>query len=357
MKKLMEFKNLTILDSKRVKLCKSFDYNFYFDKETGFFARWGKTKKDDPIYAPAPEIADIEITTKCEGVNGKVCSFCYKSNTPNGKNMSFETFKKVFDKINRTKILTQIAFGADSHATSNPDLWRMMEYCRENGVVPNITVAQISNEIADKLAKYCGAVAVSRYDDKDVCYDTVKKLTDRGMGQINIHCMISSETYDNALETLRDRLTDPRLNKLNAIVFLSLKQKGRGEKFTPLSQKKFKEIVDFSLKNKIDIGFDSCSAFKFLKSVENHENYENFLMSSEPCESSAFSVYCSVDGEFFPCSFAENGEFGRGLDIANCDNFLKDIWQHPKTIEFRNRLLDSENKNELKCRECILFNV
>ena len=119
----------------------------------------------------------------------------------------------------------------------------------------------------------------------------------------------------------------------------------------------FLKLVDFSLDNNISIGFDSCSAFKFLKSVKNHPNYENFLMSSEPCEISCFSSYCSVDGEFFPCSFSENGEFGEGLDIVNCDNFIKDIWNNEKTVEFRKRILNSATKNNLKCRECILYDI
>jgi len=51
-----------------------------------------------------------------------------------------------------------------------------MEYCREQGVVPNITVAEISDETADKLVKYCGACAISRYENKDICYDSVEKI-------------------------------------------------------------------------------------------------------------------------------------------------------------------------------------
>lgn len=224
------------------KIVRSKTYNYNFDKETGFFARWGKTKEDDPLFSPfGPEILDIEITTKCDGVGGKLCPFCYKSNTPNGKNMSFETFKKMIDKFptyeqelvvivvdnqygfgyppkgnvktkkgdklakdikegdildiykkewshspqivtavrakkKKVPFLTQVAIGADSKAESNPDLWKMMDYCRKKGVIPNITVAQITDKTADKLVDKCGAVAISRYDDKNICYDSVKKL-------------------------------------------------------------------------------------------------------------------------------------------------------------------------------------
>ena len=174
---------------------------------------------------------------------------------------------------------------------------------------------------------------------------------------VNIHCMISEETFDNAWETLQDRLTGPRLESLKAIVFLSLKKKGRGINFTPLAQDKFKKIVQFAMDNNVGIGFDSCSAFKYLKSVEDHENFKTFEMYSEPCESSAFSVYCNTDGKFFPCSFSEEGEFGDGLDIVNCDDFMKDIWNHPKTVAFRKSLLATASGNKLKCRECPLFEI
>jgi len=125
-----------IINSSTRRIVKSPEYNYYFNKITGYFARWGATKEDDPAMAVGPEIADVEISTVCHGVpreyetDGKrgpsvPCPFCYKANSPCGKNMSFETFKKLFDKIN-TGFLCQIAFGADSRAESNPDLWKMM---------------------------------------------------------------------------------------------------------------------------------------------------------------------------------------------------------------------------------------
>jgi len=88
-----------------IKVFRSENYNYNFRLSDGFFQRWGKTLDDDPNWSPfSPEIADIEITTSCKGPklsNGKnkLCGFCYKSNTPNGKYMSFETFKTILDKF------------------------------------------------------------------------------------------------------------------------------------------------------------------------------------------------------------------------------------------------------------------
>jgi len=84
------------------KVVKGLTYNFVFDCETGFFARWGKNYEDDPLYSPGgPEIADIEISTICSGPFGKRCTFCYKNDTALiEKNMSLKTFQTVIEKIN-----------------------------------------------------------------------------------------------------------------------------------------------------------------------------------------------------------------------------------------------------------------
>jgi hypothetical protein len=349
-------KKYILFDNKDEKRVVGEDYNYVFDKNSGFFARWGKTKEDDPKFSPiGGEILDIEITTICNGINGKLCQFCYKDNSPCGKNMSFDTFKIIIDKMG--KQLTQVAFGADSQATSNPDLWKMANYCREIGIVPNITVANISDEIADKITSVMGACAVSRYDDKNVCYDSIKKLTDRGMKQINCHFMISSNTYDSCIETLNDIKNDNRLAKLNAIVLLSLKKKGRGVKFTSLPQDKYNKIVMFCLDNNINFGMDSCGAKKFLDATHNHPNYENFKIICEPCEATDFSQYIDVDGKYYPCSFCEGVEdWKNGIDVVNCHDYLKDIWYNEKVIAFRNRLNNNCN-NCHKARECPVYEV
>jgi hypothetical protein len=321
------------------------------------FHRWGKTYEEDPTFSPiGGEILDIEITTICRGISGKLCQFCYKSNTPNGKNMSFDTFKTIIDKMG--KQLTQIAFGADSEATSNPDLWKMADYCRSIGIVPNLTVANISDEVADKLAKVMGAVAVSRYSDKNVCYDSIKRLTDhRNMTQINMHYMISEETYDSCMETLIDIKEDPRLAKLNAIVLLSLKKKGRGVGYTNLSVDKYNHLVKYCMDNDIRFGMDSCGAKRFLDSVVGHPDYEKFKVICEPCESTAFSQYIDVDANYFPCSFCEGAtNWETGIDATKCSDFLRDIWYNDRVKAFRDTLTNNCN-NCHKARECPIYTV
>ena len=348
---------MNINENKDFKILSSKNYNYIFDKNNGNFARWGNTKQEDPSHSEfGPEILDIEITTKCNGIpqidgRTKVCEFCYKSNTPAGKNMSLETFKSILDKFPRT--LTQIAFGGDSEASANPDLWKMMKYSRSKGVIPNITVANITDEVADNLKKYCGAVAVSKYSNKDICYNSVKKLTDRGMTQINIHYMLSEQTYEEAFNTIDDIAKDRRLAKLNALVFLQYKPKGRnlGKFDSVLKPWKYQKLIEYAESKRINYGFDSCSALLYLESIKDKHNFEKISQYAEPCESSLFSAYINVDGEYTPCSFSD-GEPGweKGINVLGTDNFLSDVWFSERLNNWREKLLSRK-------RDCPLFNL
>jgi len=348
------FENLVIKENKDVKICRSRDYNYNFDKRTGLFMRWGKTQEDNPQYSPfGPEILDLEIS-----VNGcpNKCRFCYKSNTPlPATNMSLETFKKILNKM--PKVLTQIAFGITGIQT-NPDFIPMMEYCREVGIVPNFTLSGIdlTDEIAEKCAKLVGALAVSAYEtDKNVCYNTIKKFTDLGVVQTNMHLMISNENLHFVYEVLNDIKSDNRLSKLNAVVFLGVKPKGRAKNnFTSIEYSKFKELLSYCFDMNISFGFDSCTAPKFEKAIVEMGKTE-YLESSESCESfGLFSSYINVEGRFFCCSFTEGEkEWETGLDVLNCEDFLRDIWFHPKLNEWRKKSFD--NCYESGCRKCLIF--
>lgn len=342
-----------IRQHKNIRTAKSDDFNYIMDMDNGRFAMWGKDVNDNPEKAPFPTILDIEITSMCRGPAGKLCSFCYKSNTPrSGSNMTLAEFKNIIDKM---PWLTQCALGADAQGTINPDMFEMMAYARSKGVIPNLTIADVSEEVAEKLAKVAGAVAVSVYPHagKDVAYNSIKRLADAGMDQINIHYMISADRMEFTYEMINDTKTDPRLEKLNAIVFLSLKQKGRGKKHEMVSQEQYKTLVDYCLENDVPFGFDSCSSNTFLDSVKDHTNYDVFKNMAESCESTRMSSYINEKGMFFPCSFTENwdeGGWSEGINVLEADDFIKDVWDHPRTVAFKNCLIENvDSHGECVC--------
>lgn len=336
-----------------MKRVSSDNYNYVFNRKTGFFARWGKSYDDNPKYSPiGPEIFDMEISTICNGL-GKPCPWCYKSNTEEGKNMSFETFKTIFHNL--PKNVNQIAFGIGD-IDGNPDMFSIFEYCRNNDynfVVPNVTINgyKLNDDYANKLSEVCGAIAVSHYYNDDICFDAIKKLTDKGMNQVNIHKLLSEETYQSCFDLIDKAKNDPRLLKLNAVVFLLLKPKGKRNKLHSISDvEKYKKLIDYAFEKGVNFGFDSCSAGKFLEAVKDRSNFKELEMNAEPCESTIFSGYCDVDGEFFPCSFMEKESgWENGIDIKKCDNFLKDVWYNDKVKKFRINLLEKNKCGNLNC--------
>ena len=69
-------------DTKTYKHIHSVNFNHVLDKRNGLSLTWGKNKKDDPNFCPfGPLIADIEITTICNGPEGTPCSFCFPGDT------------------------------------------------------------------------------------------------------------------------------------------------------------------------------------------------------------------------------------------------------------------------------------
>lgn len=337
------------------------NFNMYFRKSDGFTAKWGSSFDDDPPFNPhGNEIADIEITKACRGIRKinsnerVVCNFCYKKNIPTGSYMNFETFKKIFGVLNARKTMTQIAFGVDAEASEelNPDIWKIFEYTKNNGVTPNVTVADITPYTAEKIVSFCGACAVSAYQhNKNCCYDSIRLILDEAKRQgkenfaVNIHLMISKETLPFVYEVISDYQNDERLKGMNAIVFLSLKQKGRGEHFNKVSEEDFKKVVDLCFEKNVKFGMDSCSANKFLKAIEDKKNYNDLATMVENCESTLYSMYINADGKFFPCSFMEKeGDWKDGIDMTTVNDFLNEVWYAEPTKKYRSA--------SLRCIEC-----
>lgn len=319
------------------------NYNYVFSKTDGTFYRWGKEKNIDPAFSPyGPELLDLEISANGCPNN---CRFCYKGNTnAPATNMTLETFKKIFHTFPKT--LTQIAFGITGVQT-NKDFIPMMEYARGFGIIPNFTLTGIdlTDELAERISKVVGALAVSLYaDSKNIGYKTVRKFVSLGVKQTNVHLMVSEQTIDWIYRVLKDYLAkDYDIKDVNAFVFLGVKPKGRAKNsFTPLNHEKFKALVDFCFDNKIPFGFDSCSAPKFEKVVReaniSEEKRTEYLSMSESCESGLFSAYINCEGKFFPCSFTEDVE--EGIDVLQHNSFL-DIWNSDKVKTWRDNLISS----------------
>ena len=396
---------MLVMESEKRRIVKSENYNTIMDKQTGLFARWGKTINDDPIKAPMPEIADIEISSgKCHNA----CPFCYKQNNETNAlhNMTFDQFKDIFHKLAKTVVdveynngehrvaqynksfriydeatnkqqiieytkerlagweikdikdikvynrglLSQIAFGITS-PYDNPDFFRMMEYARAFDVIPNYTCngTDMTSELAERTSKLCGAVAISCCSDREKSYDAIKMLTDLGMEQVNIHMVSMQSTFETIMSLFNDIKTDKRLERLNAVVLLKYKPKGTNAgKFTQLTQEQYNQIFAKSMELGINIGFDSCSCHSFLEAIKDNPKYDKLSALAEPCESTLFSIYINSECNVFPCSFCEeecrnNLDWKNGINLLEADS-LETIWNSERFEEFRTALLNSNRR-------------
>lgn len=348
-----------IVNSDTMKVLFSNAYNYIFNKKTGVFLRWGASKEEDPtMCAFGPEIADIEVSTICN----RGCKFCYKANTGIGSNMSLETYKAVLSKF--PTMLTQVALGiGDLH--SNPDIWNILDYTRSQNIIPNITINGKDLDLiyAKRLAEVCGAVSVSRYNPVDDCYNAIKMLTDAGLQQANIHAILSADTYSDNYQLLQDVQTDPRLEKINALVFLALKPKGRSSKLQyEQDLNKFFDLIQAYNDAGLNVGLDSCSAPQMLKFADKFDKKE-FINSIEPCESGLFSIYVNVHGDLYPCSFAEGTKgWGVGINLLETKDFMKEVWFSERLQKWRKRLLKSSSSCkdcmvQKHCRSCPLYDI
>jgi hypothetical protein len=102
---------LSISDTR--KIIESEDYNYVFNLKTGLFMRWGKTKEEDPLYAPFPEILDLEISS---GPCSQKCEFCFVPDTKisaNGKTKKIQNIKigdivSSYDEQTKEKVTNEV---------------------------------------------------------------------------------------------------------------------------------------------------------------------------------------------------------------------------------------------------------
>lgn len=306
------------------------DFHSMFNKKNGFQQVWGRTVNDDPTHSPyGPLLFDMEISQSgnCHG-----CKWCYKENGNGGPtyNMGLSTFQRIMDRMPPT--LNQIAFGICKVKT-NPDFWAILTSCKNDyDIIPNFTIhpEDVSEDVAINVAMLCGAVAVS-YHGHEATVEAVSKFVNAGIAQTNVHFVLSEESFDRAVALIQEGVDD-----VNAIVFLAYKNKGRnvGQFHSIKDPKKYKYLIELCQENHIGMGFDSCTYPIFKAAVGDSP----MLQFATPCESLRESGYCNVFGQFFPCSFLEGTEDWKvGLDILSCKDFLTDIWNHPKSVEFRNK--------------------
>jgi MoaA/NifB/PqqE/SkfB family radical SAM enzyme len=271
------------------------------DPMTGLTLRWGATMKDNPEWAPVPELADISISNHCT----KGCSFCYRNSKPNREFMSLEDYCFALDSLAHAELggVFQVALGG-GEPLEHPQFLEIIDATVERGIVPNFTTngLHLTDCICQRIKNKVGAVAISISKMDELNTEAMDMLR-RNAIRTNVHYVLSALNIREATAIVNGDY-NARFEGVNAIVFLTYKPAGRasdrfilkaGNELTEFLQK-----VDDSTISRPRIGFDACFVPMLIHFT--HTNKEVV----DTCEGGFFSVYIDHKLNVSPCSFSGN---------------------------------------------------
>jgi len=315
-------------------------YVILFNGITGFEVMTGINGNPDPFILDSPSMIDVGIMGHCSNN----CKICYQGNL-NIPNMKLEDYKSIVDQCKGH--INQVALGGKGDPNKHENFKEILEYSRENNISPNYTTSGngLTDLEVEYTKKWCGAVACSSYD-KPFTFSALNKFIEAGM-KTNIHFVVSTETFDNAIRLINgEDIWENKfpLNKLNAIIFLLFKPQGNGadKKYLCLNENQIKEFSNalFTPKCTFKVGCDSCMINKV---SQVRELTDNEKICVDTCEGSRMSCYISPDMMFMPCSFGDKNTYG--VKITK-NNTIQNIWENGAPfVMFRDKL----KKDPMRC--------
>lgn len=377
-KEAMEMVKTKGFQSLNISLYEDPEYHFreFFDKETGLWITGDCEDGTTPFRRSFPSLLDIGIMGHCPNGKAGICAKagiqCYQ-NAPNSTrdNMKLEDFKTIIDQCKGKTF--QVALGGAGDPNLHENFKEIVEYCRNNGIIPNYTTSGFN--LTDKqveISKQCGAVAVSQYSRLEIgqmpSYQVledgsriptemmqvfsetnpqtniaIQKFLDAGI-TTNIHYVLGKNTIKEAIIRLKNNLFP---DGINAIVFLLHKPVGLGQEsnmlhYDDLEVKEFFELID-NEKFPFKIGFDACSVpgiINFTKNIDSR--------STETCEGSRTSAYIDAQMNMMPCSF---GNQDKSYYVSLYDHTIKEAWENEVFNNFRNHLFKAcpNCENRVNC--------
>lgn len=319
-------------------------YNFIGDTDTGMTFRWGKSFELDPNYAPWPELADISISNHCS----KGCDFCYRDSRKNYNFMSLENYEFLLQELQHTEWgnVFQVALGG-GEPLEHPNFLDIINITNSYNVVPNFTTngEYLTIEIIRELKNKVGAIALSVIDIQDLNREIIIALHENEI-TCNVHYLLNRLNLKQAIDILRGKY-NRYFDNVNAIIFLTYKPLGRGDKSRCLQLNSDFFYFISAVENNFcsaRIGFDACFV-----PILMHFNKLN-LQFIDPCECGFFSIYINDNLIVSPCSFVNNNEFSFNLKEFS----MEYIW----TVLFDKYRRSLKNKclriceNKSACRGC-----
>jgi len=324
-----------------LRKCKSSNYYLLFDKGSGLSVRSGFYGQEPFMNVEGPELLDISITNFCE----RGCEFCYRKSSKEGLHMPLKLYQKIISEAVQAGVL-QVALGG-GNPNQHPDFVEILKLTRQLGMIPSYTTNGdgMTDEIWAATREYCGAIAISYYEEKNV-EEMVRKASEYGV-KINIHYMLNRKTIEKALAFLKN--PPSYIRRVNAIVFLNYKPVHSSEKLCLKYSEQVEEFVEcVKMFTECKIGFDSCMV-SFLPLGEKY--FPRQLIDF--CEAGRFSAFISETGKMYPCSFM-NDTSVCGADITH--GSLREIWKNDYEFQKVRDHLQEKPDGIVICRTCDVWN-
>ena len=306
------------------------NYIAVFNPTTGEYLRLGNA-----TFSQSPDLIDIGIMGECKagkiGLCAKAGVSCYQSGTAKFlENMPLKLYQSIIEQAK--DYVFQVALGGRGDPNHHENFAEILRIARENEIVPNYTTSGygLTDEQIQLTKQYCGAVAVSWYDETH-SQKTIDRLINAGV-TTNIHYVLNRQSISKA-KVLVDKLD----KKINAIIFLLHKPVGLGttaEIPTAEQMRTFLGWADEWVLAGKNIGFDSCC----VSAIINHTQNIN-RQTVEPCEAARFSMYINAQGIATPCSFDQGG----GVDLHH--STILQAWDSDYFEKYRQKFKQS-------CTDC-----
>jgi len=320
----------------------STDYNFIGDTETGTTFRWGKNLKDNPLFAPHPELADISISNHCS----KGCNFCYRDSVVNNIFMTVEDYSFVLNAMQHSKWgnVFQVAIGG-GEPLEHPNFIEIINITRSLNIIPNFTTngELLKDNIVEKIATKVGAIAISCQDINQLDFEKILLLSKYNV-KTNIHFLLNSKTIVQAINILNGEYNN-MLKGVNAVVFLTHKPAGRANESDMLYlNEDFMDFVNMIDKSQCcaKIGFDACFVPNLMKYTKTNPDF------IDPCECAYFSVYIDENMNVKPCSFTNDKTESFNLKEYSFDEIWNVKFESIRQSRINNCISDCNFRDE--CR-------
>lgn len=275
-----------------------------------------KNNQADPQLLSAPTEVHASVTNRCP----QHCSSCYMDSSADCKNeLTTEEWKRHFRTMRKMGVF-HVALGG-GEAFERDDFSTLVSYCREIGLVPNLTTnGQALGKREVNICKEMGQVNISidgvndnfSINGRKGTFEQADKsilLLKKAGVQVGINCVVSRKNY----AYLPQLIHYASHRKLNEVEFLKFKPTGRGKQnyseFS-LTQKMIREfypeLEKLSKRHKIELKID-CS---FIPALVYHRPPIDELdkLAVTGCDGGNLLMAVNSNGYFSGCSFVENEE-------------------------------------------------